>query len=90
MAERSAQEWNFDFMTETPLVGGRYKWEKVAVCDVPEWYTHTETTSEKYRSSVEKENNVLGQVCTNNEFVKCNSKPKPKLVQTSIKGKVPF
>lgn len=93
MAERAAQEWNFDFMTETPMEGGRYKWEKVRGCDVPEWYTHTETTSEKYRSSdvFEKENNVLVQVCTNSESsrnVKCNQKP--KLVQTSIKGKRSF
>ncbi|KAG8189518.1 hypothetical protein JTE90_008479 [Oedothorax gibbosus] len=88
MSEHAAKVWNFDFLTETPLEGGRYKWERVQKKDVPEWYTHTSQSTKVIPSPVEeKQNSVLVPVSTNNvsNSVKCNSK-RPKLVQTSIKG----
>ncbi|KFM67067.1 Cyclin-dependent kinase inhibitor 1B, partial [Stegodyphus mimosarum] len=79
MAERASRVWNFDFLTESPLTGGRFVWEEVRSCDVPSSYTDC---SER-RLRGETENKDLKSETTQKCSKACRTK---KLLQRSIKG----
>ncbi|KAF8770325.1 uncharacterized protein LOC129988759 [Argiope bruennichi] len=78
IAERSAKTWNFDFIEERPLSGGRYLWQKV-------FDDHVDCGSKDSSRLCKKENTLLVKTHEDGKSqLKCNSTA--FLVQTSIRS----
>jgi len=91
MAQKSSEEWNFDFLNEIPQTG-RYVWQRVHCYDVPMWYATTNLTafnddccSQSNEGDAPDSTSHSSEECFHLEKENKKSNKKPRLVQTSMK-----
>lgn len=61
--ETSSARWNFDFLSQTPLLNGRFEWELVDSKDIPRFYSRTQRSAKGLCPSGNNNVDLNGNSC---------------------------